>query len=143
MRTVRRNARVKYSASQMFELVDDIESYPRFLPWCQRASIQRRTDGLVEATLDVGLGGVNKQFATRNRLTPSNRIDIELLKGPFRSLEGAWTFEDLKDGGSEVSLALDFEVAHSPLKMVFAMLFEEVVRSQVAAFIGRAEALYG
>jgi ribosome-associated toxin RatA of RatAB toxin-antitoxin module len=127
----------------MFQLVDDIESYPSFLPWCQRASVQVRTDEVVEATLDVGLGGVHKQFATRNRLTPSTRIDIELLKGPFRTLEGAWTFKDLDDGGSEVSLVLDFEVAHSPLNMVFALLFEEVVRSQVAAFIGRAEALHG
>ena len=143
MRSVRRSAQVRYSASQMFELVDDIASYPEFLSWCQRATIQRRTKDLVEATLDVGLGGVHKQFSTRNRLDQPRRIAIELLKGPFRSLEGAWTFNDDDDGGSEVSLALDFEVAHTPLDMIFAALFEEVVRSQIAAFVSRAEALYG
>ena len=142
MRTVRRSARVKYSASQMFDLVDDIASYPDFLPWCQRATIQLRSEDVVEATLDIGLGGVHKQFSTRNRLTQSERIGIELIKGPFRSLEGAWTFDDCEAGGSDVALALEFEVAHSPLNMVFALLFEEVVRSQVAAFISRAEALY-
>jgi ribosome-associated toxin RatA of RatAB toxin-antitoxin module len=143
MRTIQRSARVKYSAGQMFELVDDIESYPKFLPWCQRASVQLRSGEVVEATLDIGLGGVNKQFSTRNRLTQSDRIDIELLKGPFKSLEGTWTFEGHEDGGSEVKLVLEFEVAHSPLNMVFALLFEEVARSQVLAFVGRAEALYG
>ena len=143
MRSVRRSAQVRYSASQMFELVDDIASYPEFLSWCQRATIQRRTKDLVEATLEVGLGGVHKRFSTRNRLDQPRRIAIELLKGPFRSLEGAWTFNDDDDGGSEVSLALDFEVAHTPLDMIFAALFEEVVRSQIAAFISRAEAVYG
>ncbi len=142
MREVRRNARVRYSAEQMFRLVDDIASYPEFLAWCQRASVEQRSKDLVEATLDVGLGGVYKQFSTRNRLDPPHRIEIKLLKGPFKSLEGAWTFNDLDDGGSEVSLALDFEVAHTPLDMLFAVLFEEVVRSQIAAFVARAEALY-
>ncbi len=143
MRSVRRSAQVRYSASQMFALVDDIASYPEFLYWCQRATIQRRTKDLVEATLEVGLGGVHKKFSTRNRLDQPRRIEIELLKGPFRSLEGAWTFNDHDDGGSEVSLALDFEVANTPLNMIFAVLFEEVIRSQIAAFVSRAEALYG
>ena len=101
----------------MFELVDDIARYPEFLSWCQRATIQRRTRDLVEATLVVGLGGVHKQFSTRNLLDEPRRIAIELLKGPFESLEGAWTFNDHDDGGSEVSLALDFEVSHTPLNM--------------------------
>lgn len=127
----------------MFELVDDIESYPKFLPWCQRGSVQLRTEDVVEATLDIGLGGLKKQFSTRNRLMRPERIEIELLKGPFKSLAGAWTFEDLAEGGSDVALALQFEIANSPLNIVFAMTFEEIVRSQVAAFVGRAEAVYG
>ena len=143
MRTVRRSARVNFSASQMFELVDDVASYPEFLPWCQRATIQLRSDDLVEATLEIGLRGVHKQFSTRNRLTRPERIDIELLKGPFKSLAGAWTFEDREDGACDIGLSLKFEIAHSPLNMLFALVFEEIVRSQVAAFTARAEALYG
>ena len=143
MRSVRRNARVKYSAMQMFDLVDDIESYPQFLPWCQRADVRRRTEAAVEATLDVGLGGVHKQFSTRNRLVRPKLIEIKLVEGPFRSLDGAWRFEDKEEGGSEVSLKLDFDLSMSPLNMIFAALFEEVVRSQVTAFTSRADALYG
>ncbi len=143
MRTVRRSAQVPFSAEQMFDLVDDIASYPEFLPWCQHATVQRRTEDLAEATLEVGVAGVNKQFSTRNRLDRPHRIGIQLLKGPFKSLEGAWTFDDQDEGGSEVGLTLDFEVAASPLHMVFGVLFEEIVRSQVAAFIDRAKAKYG
>ncbi len=143
MRSVRRYARVKYSASQMFGLVDDIASYPEFLPWCQRATVQLRTKDQVEATLKIGLRGVNKEFSTRNRLEHPKRIEIKLLKGPFRSLEGAWTFTDCEGGGCDVGLALNFEVTHSPLNIVFGLVFEEIVHSQVAAFTARAEALYG
>ena len=143
MRTVRRSARVKYSTAQMFDLVDDIESYPKFLPWCKRASVESRSSEFVEATLDIGLGGVNKKFSTRNHLMQPKQIGIELLKGPFKSLEGAWTFEEHENGGTDVALVLEFDVTHSPLNMVFALLFEEVVRSQITAFIDRAETLYG
>ena len=143
MRTVRRSAQVPFSAEQMFDLVDDITSYPEFLSWCQSATVQRRTEDLAEATLEVGVAGVQKQFSTRNRLDRPHRIEIQLLKGPFRSLEGAWTFDDHDEGGSEVGLILHFEVAASPLQMVFGVLFEEIVRSQVTAFTDRAKAKYG
>ncbi len=127
----------------MFELVDDIARYPEFLPWCQRATIHLRSSDVVEATLEIGLRGVHKAFSTRNCLDRPGRIEISLLKGPFRSLEGAWTFDDRDEGGSEVGLTLDFEVVRSPLNLLFSVVFEEVIRSQVAAFTSRAEALYG
>ena len=143
MRTVRRSAQVPFSAEQMFDLVDDITSYPEFLPWCQSATVQRRTEDLAEATLEVGVAGVKKQFSTRNRLDRPHRIEIQLLKGPFRLLEGAWTFDDHDEGGSGVGLILNFEVTASPLKMVFGVLFEEIVRSQVTAFTDRAKEKHG
>jgi ribosome-associated toxin RatA of RatAB toxin-antitoxin module len=143
MRTVRRSAQIPFSAEQMFDLVDDITSYPEFLPWCQSATVQRRTEDLAEATLEVGVAGVKKQFSTRNRLDRPHRIEIQLLKGPFRLLEGAWTFDDHDEGGSGVGLILNFEVTASPLKMVFGVLFEEIVRSQVTAFTDRAKEKHG
>jgi len=142
VRTVRRSERVSYDAGQMFDLVDDIESYPAFLHWCQGATVDRSGNTEVVATLDVGLGGVRKRFTTRNSLQRPHRIEIDLVKGPFKSLRGTWRFE-AQDSGSVVELQLDFEVAHTPLDRMFGMLFEEIVRSQVAAFIQRAERLYG
>ncbi len=142
MRTVGRTESVPYSAAQMFDLVNDIESYPAFLHWCQDAAVERSDATEVVATLDVGLGGIRKQFTTRNTLQRPERISIELVKGPFRSLSGRWDFEDKGSDGCVVGLRLEFEVAHTPLDMMFAALFEEIVRSQVAAFVKRAETRY-
>ena len=126
----------------MFDLVDDIEAYPRFLHWCPGSAVEKRTDDEVVASVDVGLGGIRKRFTTRNRLQRPERIDLELVEGPFKTLRGAWTFEDAPDG-CDVGLSLDFEVAHTPLDMMFATVFEEIVRSQVAAFVKRAKTVYG
>jgi len=127
----------------MFDLVNDVEAYPEFLPWCQAATIDHSSTAKLEATLTVGLGGVSKRFSTRNRLERPQRIDIELVRGPFRRLEGHWQFEEIPGQGCDIAVALDFDVASMPLKVVFERLFEEVVRSQMNAFITRAQAIYG
>ena len=126
----------------MFDLVDDVEAYPRFLHWCPGAAVQNRTEDEVVASVDVGLGGIRKRFTTRNRLMRPERIELDLVDGPFKTLRGAWTFEEVA-GGCTVSLNLDFEVAHTPLDMMFATVFEEIVRSQVSAFVKRAKTVYG
>ena len=143
MRTVQRIERVRYDATQMFDLVNDIESYPEFLNWCQASCIERSNEQEVLATLDVGLGGVRKRFTTRNALDRPRQMEIELVDGPLRSLRGTWRFENQAEAGCIVELRLEFEVAHTPMDMMFGMLFEEIMRSQIAAFIQRAESLYG
>ena len=143
VKSIRRKARVPYSATQMFDLVNDVRAYPEFLPWCQAATVQLSRDDRLEATLDVGVGVVHKQFSTRNRLNRPRSIEIELLQGPFRKLTGAWRFDDLSEDGCEVALALDFDVSSMPLKFLFEPFFEELARSQMDAFIKRAEIVYG
>lgn len=132
-----------HTAEEMFDLVNDIEAYPEFLHWVRDARIEERGDGYMKATLDVGVGGVHKSFTTLNTFERPHRLDIELVSGPFRHLDGLWEFEEVGDGECEVSVTLSFEVIASPLSMVFSMVFEELVRAQVAAFVQRAEELYG
>lgn len=143
MPAVHRSRRVKYSAEQMFDLVNDVEAYPQFLHWCRNARIDERGEGYVKATLDIGISGIHKSFTTLNTFERPHRVDIELVSGPFRHLDGLWEFEELEDGGCNVTVTLRFEVARSPFSVVFSMLFEELVRAQVAAFVHRAEAVYG
>lgn len=144
MRRVHRSEHVPYTAEQMFDLVGDVESYPQFLHWCRGARIESCGEQSVVASLDVGLGGIHKSFKTRNTLDRPNSIRMELVAGPFRRLSGGWRFTPLPDGGgTDVSLALDFEVSPSPFNIVFSLMFEELVRSQVSAFIARARSLYG
>ena len=140
---INRSEHVPYSPSQMFDLVNDIEAYPKFLEWCATAKVENRFDRGLEATIGIGFKGVNKSFTTRNRLDRPHRIDMELLDGPFSHLEGAWIFSGTTGVGSEVRLALNFQVTRSPFSRVFALLFEDLVRSQIKAFSARAKELYG
>ena len=143
MPTVQRNARVVYSAAEMFDLVNDIEKYPEFLHWCNGARVDARQGNLVEATLDIGVLGFTRSFRTRNLLTRPERIQIELVSGPFRRLRGEWRFTDVAGGGSDVALSLNFEVAASAFGAMFSRVFEELAGAQMSAFTERAAKVYG
>ena len=96
MRTVNRSALVTYSAQQMFELVDDVDSYADFLPWCNRSEVLSRSNNIVEAMVELQKGTITKSFTTRNTLTKYESIDLALLGGPFKSLAGGWTFDQIR-----------------------------------------------
>jgi ribosome-associated toxin RatA of RatAB toxin-antitoxin module len=141
--TVKRNARVPYTPEQMFDLVDDIESYPKFLHWCRGARIEARSGNTVEATLDIGALGFHQSFRTRNTLQRPERIGIDLVSGPFRRLRGEWRFVAAPGQGTDVALSLAFEMTPSPFGVVFAKVFEELAASQMTAFVERAKKIYG
>jgi ribosome-associated toxin RatA of RatAB toxin-antitoxin module len=140
--TVNRSARVPYTAEQMFDLVNDIESYPQFLHWCTGARIDVRQGNTIEATIEIGVLGFRQSFKTRNTLRRPDSIQIELVSGPFRRLRGEWRFAAAEGGGTAVSLSLAFEVTVSPFGVVFARVFEELARAQMSAFVARAGAVY-
>ncbi|MGI9201592.1 MAG: type II toxin-antitoxin system RatA family toxin [Woeseiaceae bacterium] len=143
MRKVRRSALVQHSASDMFSLVDDVESYPEFLPWCKSAVVHLRESNLVEATLGLQRAELSKQFRTRNLATGKETIDMSLVDGPFRHLEGRWRFTQLGESGSKVELNLDFEFSSSMIDVLFGPFFEEVCNSLVDAFTRRADDVFG
>ena len=143
MREVRRSALVQHSAVDMFSLVDDIESYPQFLPWCKNATVHSREGNVVEATLVLQRGELSKQFRTRNEARGNESIDMSLVDGPFRHLHGRWTFTQLGDSGSKVELNLDFEFSNSMVDLLFGPFFEETCNSLVDAFTKRADDVFG
>ena len=140
--------RVPYSAGEMLALVNDIDSYPDFLHWCRGARIEKSSGPLVEAALDIGIGGIHKTMRTRNRTSTAEdsrtaNIRIEMVDGPLKHLVGDWNFMDKSDGGSEVELVLDYEVHRTPFGMLLRTVFDEIASSQLNAFIRRAHALHG
>jgi ribosome-associated toxin RatA of RatAB toxin-antitoxin module len=143
VREVNRSALVPYSAAQMFALVDDVESYPDFLPWCHSAEVHLREPGVVEATLELRRAEIRKKFRTRNTTVDASSIDMTLVDGPFRHLEGRWTFTQLADAGSKVELNLAFEFVSSVIDVVLGRFFEETCNSLVEAFTRRAAEKYG
>ena len=143
MRYVKRSALVPYSAREMFVLVDDVESYPEFLPWCKSSEILERTDKVVQATLELQKGAMSNKFTTRNARNEFGSIDITLVGGPFSHLEGGWVFADLGEQGSKVALSLDFEFERMLVDMMFGTFFEETCNSMVDSFTRRAAAIFG
>lgn len=143
MHRISRSALVPYTTAQMFALVDDVEAYPSFLPWCHDARIHRREPREVEASLELRRGGISRTFRTLNRLDPPASISLELVDGPFRRLAGEWSFRALSGDGSKVSLDLEFELESRVTDFLLGAFFEDVCNSLVDAFTRRAETVYG
>ena len=143
MRKVSRSALVPYNAQQMFLLVDDVDAYPEFLPWCNDAEVHLRTEDTVEATLELHKGSVSNHFTTRNTRREFEAIDIALVGGPFRHLQGGWRFTDLEGQGCKVALELEFEFESMMVDMLFGRFFEDTCNSLVDAFTRRAEQVFG
>jgi ribosome-associated toxin RatA of RatAB toxin-antitoxin module len=143
MTTIHKSALVPYSAEQMYDLVNDFQKYPDFLPWCSASKEISRSENEVEASLDIAHSGVHKTFSTRNRLQPGESIEMHLVEGPFKYLNGVWRFEKLGDAGSKVGLDLEFEFSSKLLGMTFGPFFSKIASSLVDAFIQRAQKVYG
>lgn len=142
MATVSRSALVSYTAEQMFDLVADVPSYPEFLPLCAGASANE-ADGATLATVEMSVAGLKKSFTTRNTNMRPDRIELELVDGPFSELEGTWIFENLGDDGSKVSLELEFEFGSRLLAAAVGPVFEKLSNSMIDAFTERAGVVYG
>lgn len=133
---------IPVSSKQMFALVNDIESYPDFLPWCSDARIERRIENGIVATVTVAKGPMHHSFTTENHNREFDRIEMGLLKGPFKRFHGVWRFDDAP-GGCKVSLDLDFEFSNRLLAAALSKVFQVITGSMVAAFRQRARDLYG
>ncbi len=143
MTLVQKSALVKFSAQKMLALVDDIESYPEFLPWCEGSRIIKRENDIVEAELMIAKGGFKNSFATRNTVDQSGKVTMTLLNGPFSYLEGAWSFEALREDASKISLDLEFEMTGKLASMAFGAVFNQICNTMVSSFTQRAKEIYG
>jgi ribosome-associated toxin RatA of RatAB toxin-antitoxin module len=143
MRELTRSALTPYSPEQMFALVEDIERYPEFLPWVDKAELIERRDSEVIGRLSMHRAGLHEKFTTRNVLNPPREIVLNLVSGPFRTLEGRWTFENIADRGTRVSLCVRFEFANSVLALLLTRSFEKNCTDLINAFVARARKLYG
>ncbi|GJL80820.1 MAG: ubiquinone-binding protein [marine bacterium B5-7] len=132
-----------YTATEMFSLVDDVEQYPEFLPWCGGSAVLSRDDHSLMARVDIDFKGLRKSFVTENRNTPDELIEIRLKEGPFKSLEGKWHFYTLGPAATRVSLDIDFEFSSVMIDRMLGSVFKHIAGSMVDSFVKRAERLYG
>jgi len=142
MAVVEKSVLAPYSAEEMFALVDDVEAYPQFLPWCGGASVAPVDASTVHATVHINYHHIRHSFTTENVRKAPDRIDITLKSGPFRNLDGCWLFVPLSDSACKIQLKLRYEFSGKLLEVALGPVFHYIANSFVDAFVHRAEKIY-
>lgn len=143
MPKIHREALLPYSQAAMYQLVNDVQRYSEFLPWCHATEIIEQSDVLMRASIFVKKMGISKAFSTENTLEANQKIIMRLLNGPFKYLKGEWQFTSIQDLGCKIILDLDFEFLPGLMNLPFKKVFEPAADSMLQSFVARAHALYG
>ncbi len=138
MREVRHSALVSQPPARLFALINDVESYPAFVPWCTHARVLERSEREIVATLGVRRGALNSEFTTRNELEPDRRVRMHLVNGPFRTLEGVWDLTPVGAAGCRVELTMRFAFRNALTAVLFEQKFAETASALMDAFVARA-----
>jgi ribosome-associated toxin RatA of RatAB toxin-antitoxin module len=139
---IKRSALMPYAAQIMYDIVNDVQRYPEFLPWCGGVKVHRADSHSMEAAILMQAAGLNHWFKTRNAMVPGESIEITLLEGPFSKLEGSWNFTSLNDDGCKIELMLQFEIKHSLAAAIIAPAFSRIANTMVESFCNRARDLH-
>ncbi len=146
MKTVSKSVLIWYSPQEMYVLVTDIDQYPQFLPWCDRARVIETDAAGMTAEIGIAFSGIRQTFTTRNEHIEGQRVLINLVHGPFSKLEGEWNFLPLGDGSQracKVELTLTYSFANATLGKLIGPVFDKIAGSMVDAFVKRASQVYG
>ena len=143
MPALRKSAIVPHRCEAMFDLVDRVEDYPRFLPWCAGVRLIERNPEVTSARIDIAWGGLETHVATRNLKRPPEAMDLAFLEGPFESFAGRWRFTPIGDGGCRVEFALDYAFSSRALELALGPLFSQIMGTVVDRFVARAEEAAG
>jgi ribosome-associated toxin RatA of RatAB toxin-antitoxin module len=142
MAQVEKSVLVPHSAIQMYQLVDAPERYPEFLPWCGGVDLKQRDEAITVATLRIDYHGIKQNFTTENTKTFPTLMDIKLVEGPFRHLEGVWRFIPLSEDACKIEFKLHYEFSSHLLEKIIAPVFSHIANTFVDAFVERAEIIY-
>lgn len=140
---IQRSALLPYPAQALYDLVNDVASYPQFLPWCSTSEVLEESEAQMRASLTVAKGGISQRFITRNQLVPGESIVMDLEQGPFKQLHGVWHFKALTDKACKISLDLAFDYDGPLIKATLGPLFNQAANTLVDAFCQRAKQLHG
>lgn len=145
MPEISRTALVPYSAEQMYSLVNDVQTYPEFLPWCKRSTILEIGDHWMEVELAIRKGPLEQSFITRNSVVPNKSIQMNLRSKNFdiTKLQGEWQFKALDDNSCKIEFKLEIELGISSLAIFLKPLFNNIATTMVDAFYQRAKEVYG
>ncbi|MDH4483564.1 MAG: type II toxin-antitoxin system RatA family toxin [Rhodoferax sp.] len=146
MKTVQKSVLLWYSPQEMYALVTDVDKYPQFLPWCDRAAVLSRDESGVTAEVGIAFGGIHQSFTTRNTHNAPSQVGMALVKGPFSQLDGQWSFLPVGDGSQracKVELSLHYGFDSAVLSRLVGPVFDKIAATLVDAFVKRARQVYG
>ncbi|MCK6406402.1 MAG: type II toxin-antitoxin system RatA family toxin [Rhodocyclaceae bacterium] len=143
MALVEKSVLIGRSAQEMFDLVDRVEDYPQFLPWCNRTELKYRDAAKTTATLHINYLSVKSHFTTENDKEAPLLMKIRLVDGPFRRLEGTWRFKPLAERACKIEFELAYEFSSRMFEKVIGPVFSNIANTFVDAFVRRAEQVYG
>ncbi|ASM49307.1 hypothetical protein PESP_a1157 [Pseudoalteromonas espejiana DSM 9414] len=143
MPQIEKSALVMYSTKEMFDLVNDVEAYPQFLPNCSDSKIVSQHNNNMTASLEISKAGIKKWFTTENTFIDEQTVQLKLVDGPFKTLKGRWHFQALDKKACKVELKLEFEFSSKLIELAFGKIFNDVAKNMVSAFTQRAKEVYG
>jgi ribosome-associated toxin RatA of RatAB toxin-antitoxin module len=144
MSHIKRSALVHYSPAEMYQLVNEVASYASFLPWCRSSEVKSESKTEMIASVEIAKGVLNKTFTTRNQLYKNHRIELQLVDGPFKKLNGFWQFDALKtENACRVNLELEFQFDNAMMSIAAKPIFTQIANSLVDSFCKRAVEVYG
>ena len=143
MANVQKSLLIQHSAQRMYDLVNDIEKYPEFLPWCGGVEIYQSTPELMEAKININFKGVKQYFHTKNFQKAPTNIDMTFVSGPFKKFEGHWIFTSLAEDACKIEFSLHYEFSNFVLDKLIGPVFSVIANTFVNGFVKRANDLYG
>ena len=143
MALVQKSVLIEYSAAQMYALVEDVAAYPAFLPWCGGTEILKKEGYVTRAAIIIDFRGIKQRFSTENRADPPQSIDMTLVDGPFRQLDGSWRFKPLGENACKIEFRLHYEFSSKLLEKIVGPVFHYIASTFVEAFVKRAQQLFG
>lgn len=138
MAEVRKSVLIEYSAGQMFQLVDQVEEYPQFLPWCGGSELIHRDDTRTVARLHIDYHGIRADFSTENDKQAPHSMKIRLRHGPFSHLDGAWQFRPLGESACKIEFQLRYAFSSRLLEKAVGPIFHHIANTFVDSFVRRA-----
>ena len=142
MPAVNRSALVMHSVEDMFKLINDVLSYPKFVPDCSDSKVISSTESEMTAALLVSKGGLKKWFTTKNTFNDKNEVVLNLVDGPFKKLTGKWNLIELSEEACKVTLELEYEFSSKMFDLAFGKAFNHMANNMVQAFTQRAKEVY-
>lgn len=139
MKKITRTALLPYSSIDMFDIVNDVNKYSDFLPWCSDSKVLEASEDSLVARVDISKAGIKQSFTTHNILVHGKSIQLSLVDGPFSHLAGTWKFTELDSCACKISLNLEFEVSNTIFNFALSALFEQIASTLVDSFCARAK----